>query len=179
MSNARAIRVWLFWSTSWEFISLMIRRVSGGKWSHLGLGFDLDDGRQVYFEALFENGWDGPHPVSELVEFEETRRGQYERHYIPWIDAGRAHELFLRALSMVGKAGYHQWQLLAMWAFERVGRRIGLVVKDDPDRVVCSEGVARVIYPDVDLRDPERPTFDSVNPCSAYLRFKQIVKERS
>jgi hypothetical protein len=68
-------------------------------------------------------------------------------------------------------AAYSEWQLLRMWAHER----LGLSVRSDMTRLVCSEYASRVaIAGGIDLRDWKRKRHDEVTPGSAMRQAVSI-----
>ena len=164
---------WLFWTRTSGFLSWAIRRITNGQWSHMGLGFTGPDG-EVYFEALFQEGWNGPKRFSRLTTWHDEAPGNniYERRELFWLTDDEVAVLYSFARTCVGQQSYSAWQLIRMWYFERIGRRHGLSVRPS-EKVVCSEAVARLLFHHarVDLRDLQRTTFDSVSPQSAYDRY--------
>jgi len=173
----KAEKIFIFWSYVPEFWSKAIVRITGNqlpdksdRWSHMGIIFQLGDGSSEYYEALFEEGFVGPKPLSALVEKLQDKKGELS------IGNADIREVYVPAIyelckGWVGKKGYNQWQLASMWFFERFGRWLGIPVPRSPDKVVCSEVVARLVYPHIDLRDETRTEFDEVNPNSAWRKF--------
>ncbi len=149
----------------------MIAAASDGWASHMGVGFELEDGRQVYYESLIKQGFVGPDPIDKLYAYVHSVAAA--RAII--IDAGLDAQTSARKLSIceanAGTTGYNQWQLASMLMLERYG----LPVPHSPNRWVCSEAAARILYPEIDLRDMRRTTFDAVNPNSAWRRWCEIA----
>jgi hypothetical protein len=176
-----AISVWLFWTArirsplTWLIVRVTGRRLpdKSDAWAHMGVGFTMADGREIYFECLYHDGFAGPKPREKLQAF-WVAGGRLKIHRIPGLTGYAAHRIYLTCSEWVGKKGYFAWQLAMMWAFERLGIR----VPPSPDRLVCSEAAARLLWPHLDLRDEHRD-FDEVNPNSAYRRFLEISSQRA
>ena len=178
-----AVEAFIFWTydpAAW--ISRLIVRITGRQlpdksdaWSHMGIGFKLLSGVDIYYEALFSEGFCGPKSFRKLLVFSETG-GQLAVENIECIGESEVQQVWENCEALIGKRGYYAWQLFSMWAFERFGRFVGAHVPRSPGRVVCSEIVARLLYPYIDLRDEER-AFDEVNPNSAWRKWKQIKKQ--
>lgn len=168
--DPEATAIFVFVAAGEKIFSRLIRRVTG-PWSHMGIGFATSDARLIYFEALFGRGFRGPRPLEDLIAWQGGRSDR--RFRIEWVHSleGLAHLKYVIAKTYVGKAGYGELQLLAMWFFERIGRRLGWHVPRSPGQVTCSEAVARILYRDLDLRDPDHPRFDEVTPTSAWNRL--------
>ena len=176
-----AIHAFIFWSydpSSW--MAPLTVRITGRRlpdksdaWSHMGLGFRFEcaEDDTVYYEALFSDGFCGPKRIWKLMDFEKTG-GRVGIYPIPIYGAAAA-DLKKLCNAWVGRKGYYAWQLVSMWAFERFGRFLGAHVPRSPERVVCSEAVARLVFPALDLRDDARD-FDEVNPNSAWRKWQQI-----
>ena len=158
----------------------MIQRITGlrlpdksDRWSHAGIIFNLDNGESEYYEALFSEGFVGPKPTTHLIEKISEKNGK-----LKILDSGikeiYCQGIYLQCQSWVGKKGYNKLQLVSMWFFERIGRWIGWKIPRSPNKLVCSEAVARLVYPYIDLRDEIRTRFDEVNPNSAYRKFIKI-----
>ena len=178
MNGITAIAAFIFWTASPSAVSRLIVRVTGRQladrsdvWSHMGIGFVFNDLTSVYYEAFFSQGFSGPKPLAKLLNFENAG-GRLHRQTVK-LRPGGAEIKRRECETWVGKRGYYALQLAAMWACERLGTR----VRETPNRVVCSEAVARLLYPEIDLRDSRRTRFDEVNPNSAYRRFKAIEWE--
>jgi len=166
-TEIQAVGAWLFWTRGEGKLSRLIARVIG-RWTHMGIGFDLADGRQVYYEALFNEGFTGPKPWEKIPAWakQHPRRGWSRRG----LDLSQETSELKRRVCQahVGHLGYGKLQLLAMWWFERVGKRYGWHVPRSPNRVVCSEVVSRILCPDITLTTRERSRHDEVTPTSAW-----------
>lgn len=174
--------MFVFFCKGESFISRLILRVS--KWSHCGIGFSgkSDAGVMpwvVYFESLFGKGFRGPYNIADLYAWAAKDPRRKVEIVSLGVSQDMAHEKYVRATTLVGKLGYAEWQLLAMWWFERVGRRFGWHVPRSPEKAVCSESVARILFPEIDLRDPIHDRLDEITPGSLYDALMKWVRERS
>lgn len=180
-----ARRAFIFFSYVPEWWAKAIVWITGGQlpdksdaWSHMGIGFDMAEGSAVYFEAIVEKGFSGPKPIEKLVKKINSSGGRLKVEYLTDLNADGVAWLYDRCEKWVGVKTYSKWQLVRMWFFERFGRRIGLHVRKTPDKLVCSEAVARLIYYyGYDLTDAIRPRFDEVNPNSAFRKWLKTKKE--
>jgi hypothetical protein len=164
----RAVETFLFWTFHDGVLGRMIAAVTDGPWSHMGVAFSLDSGYVVYYEALIRDGVQGPKPIDRLHAF--AARAPKNRFVMVRLDNIGAEQSELKRVAceeMVGNAVYGQFQLATMLLFERYN----IPVFNSPHRVVCSELAARIVAPQVDLRDRRRRRFDEVNPNSAWRRF--------
>jgi len=178
-----AVKVFIFWTAGKSWLSRLIVRVTGRQlsdksdaWSHMGIGFMLEDGKRIYFEALFSQGFTGPKPIEKLLAFRDAGGKlsiQFTSIVGPNAEATRE-----RCLIWKMYKSYYAWQLLMMWAFERVGRFIGWRISRTPGKVVCSEAVGSLVWPFIDLRDEIRTGFDMVNPNSAWRKYQILRQER-
>jgi hypothetical protein len=179
-----ASSIFVFFVKGDSFLSRAIRRITGGTWSHCGIGFtipagamdpELRDhaGEEIYFEALFAKGFSGPRPLSDLYDW--AAKDPERKVVVVRLGGGAdfASEKLVIAQTWCGTVGYAEWQLVAMWFFERIGRRIGLHVPKSTRRVVCSEAVARILYPQIDLTDADHPRLDEVTPVSLYWALQK------
>jgi len=178
--NLTAIKVGLFFSFVPEFASKLIVRVTGKKldnksdaYSHCGVVFEMSDGKIIYYEALFSEGFSGPKPIKKLQAKIIKNDGRFCFWWLS-LDSAVAEQVRLRCENWVGTRGYYAWQLASMWWFERVGRHFGWHVPASPSKMVCSEACARSLFPWIDLRDNDHPRFDEVNPNSVYRRTVEI-----
>jgi len=177
----KAVDILIFWSFVPEWWSKMIVRITGNQlpdksdcWSHMGIIFLLENGESEYYEALFDEGFIGPKPLPALVDKIHNKNGLLKVGETD-IKEIYVQEIYERCQNWVGKKGYYQWQLAFMWFYERIGRFIGWKIPHSPDKVVCSEVVARLIYPRLDLRDEIRTEMDEVNPNSGWRKYLRII----
>jgi hypothetical protein len=172
--------IWLFWTDTGEFWSRAIRFATGGEWSHMGIGFDLEDGTREYYEALFSGGFTGPLKPSKLAEF--LGKDASNRCCIIRLDPrqfgyspGVLFEIHAncKAWSTAGAShrGYNRVQLAGMLLFERWG----VPLRHSENKVVCSEAVSRLLERIVDLRDYRHTSHDTVSPASAWRRVMSIL----
>ena len=122
----------------------------------------------VYFEALFETGFCGPEYLQNLFAWRDADKRRSVAVLWLRVSPDLAQKKFLEASILVGKLGYAETQLLSMLWFERVGKYFGFKVPKSLDRVVCSQAVAQILAPEIDLRDSVHTQFDEVTPGSAY-----------
>lgn len=107
----------------------------------------------------------GPRTLSDLQSWAE-KPGRRLAVLPTSIRGAAAERVHRQAQSWVGRVGYFAWQLAGMWAFER----LRIPVRKSPGKVVCSEAVARLVFPELDLRDAFRD-FDAVNPASGWRKY--------
>ena len=170
--DAKVISMFVFFAAGETWFSGLIKKVCGG-WSHMGIGFRLDDGSAEYFEALYAKGVRGPKPLQDLIDWSwEVPSRQVAIVNLPWIPPYICERKYGISRTYVGMAGYGELKLLVMWCFEKVSRKIGLKLLDSTRQVVCSTFAARVLYPDYPLTDKVRLTDDEVTPGSAW----EVVK---
>lgn len=176
--NLVVIRCFIYWTRDdRSLVSWLIRRVTGCDWSHVGIGFAFVDSCDnpagcVAFEALFGLGFVGPTPWQDILAWaKQPGRSIMTEDVIP-PSLMMLQEKYALALRLVGALGYAVWQLLAMWGFERLGIR----VPRSPRRVVCSEIVARILFPEIELRTDGR-SFDEVTPCSLLHAVQKVMRE--
>jgi hypothetical protein len=147
----------------------------------MGIGFDLGDGKREYFEALFSEGFSGPHDPAKLAEF--RARDHHNRlaiveldpRIIPYTPAD-VFAIHAQALSWATKGsadhkGYGRMQLASMLLFER----FGIPLRHSESRVVCSEADSRLLVRILDLRSIRNDTHDTVSPASAWLRTMTVL----
>lgn len=176
-----ATSIFVFFCKGDSLLSRAIMRITGGPWSHCGIGFTIPKGScaefpeadQVYFEALFGKGFNGPRPLSDVYDWEAKNPERKVLVVRVGGVAAFATSKLVIAQTWVGTVGYAEWQLVAMWFYERIGRRIGLRVPRSTSRVVCSEAVARILHPQIDLTDADHPRLDEVNPVSLYWALQK------
>jgi hypothetical protein len=171
----QADEAFIFWTRGTSALSRLIVRVTGGQlpdhsdaWSHMGLGFYMADGTQEYFEALAGRHVQGPKPLSKLKAWVQSDpRHRCHIELLP-LDKQTSQLKYQIVRSWVGTVGYSLWQLYIIWRTERFSWPMRAVWPG----VVCSELVARVLAPEVDLTDSYRTIPDAVNPNSAWRAWK-------
>ena len=158
-----AVRVFVFWTCGTSAISRLIQRVDGSPWSHMGIGFVMDNQEELYFEALFGLGFVGPRAWTDVIRWAARIPGRrWSRIDLPQLDAV-ADEKFIVARTLVGRLGYHAWQLVLMYLMLRFGCRVAR----SRNRVVCSEAVSQIVFPELNLSCRIPPRHDEVTPASA------------
>jgi hypothetical protein len=124
-----------------------------------------------YFENLLTRGFRGPHPLSHMADWvSRDRRRTWNIRSLPLTpsQAQAVHDACI-AWAGVVRRGYNAAQLAAIWASIRFGRP----VPRTPTRGICSEDVARLLFPILDLREPGK-SFDHADPNSVYRRYLQL-----
>ena len=177
-----AVKTFIFWTAGKSWLSRLIIRITGRQlldksdaWSHMGLGFELEDGKRIYYEALFSEGFVGPKPMDKLLAFRDAG-GKLSIQFTS-IVGPMAERVRDRCVVWTVYKSYYAWQLVLMWAFERVGRFVGWRLRRTPGKVVCSEAVAALVWPFMDLRDEIRTEFDAVNPNSGWRKYQVLRQE--
>ena len=160
--------------------SIMIQEATGGKWSHVAIGFEKDDPRNpiVYFESSCdhdsgssEDGLRGPLPFKELIRWqckdEQHRRLQMVDIYL---DAERAMTSFKFLLSMVGHIHYAHLQVIlnmsALLFPLQIVRRYA-----SREHWTCSEAFARAMPYDIQIEALKvgEVTYDYIMPSGSRL----------
>jgi hypothetical protein len=195
-SLASASDIFVFFCRGEGLLSRSIMRITDGQWSHCGIGFTIPaksvppdsplrpplstsvDVYEVYFEALFRKGFQGPRAISHIYDWKakDPRRDVIVVRL--GVDPAVATEKLIMAQTLVGLVGYAAWQLVAMWAFERFGRSMGCHVPRSRRRVVCSEAVATILYPQIDVTDAHHTRLDEVTPVSLYWAIQRYLGMR-
>lgn len=158
------IGMWLFWTYKPSLSSWIISRVAGGPWAHMGVGWRFADGTDAYSEALVAHDIVIDRPLVRLRAMVAQGGGRRAVRCDLSVSIAGAERAYALARSMQARATYSEWQLIQMWAHERLNMR----VPQHPDQVVCSEYASRVAAAaGVDLRDLRHRTHDEVTPPSA------------
>lgn len=144
--------------------------MTDGPWAHMGLAFGMSDESGQYCEALMGENVTGPKDVAKLTALQAENSKTRIAFVLLQLTPEECEQKRQLCFAWRGVMTYSKPQLLAMAMFERYG----LPVPHSPSRVVCSEFVARVLYPQIDLRDLRRTRFDEVNPNSAWRRLMEI-----
>ena len=177
MTTPTPTQLYVGFSRGDSWLSRLIIKLTG-LWSHCFLFFAAPEAIESidawYYESNFGKGVEGPKPWQKLVDWAKrgkTRRWELIQVYgdLEWIAAVEE-----RARGMVGRKGYGELQIAWLWAKIRFGRK----VPPSPDQVICSEFVARCLAPELDIRDPQHPTFEEVTPGSIYKRLMQRQESR-
>lgn len=163
------IQVLPFWTYAADSrISRIITGITKSAFSHTGIAFRFADGRCEYFEALLSDGFNGPKDGHKLTVF-----GLQPGNRLQILPLSASEDnvagMYLTAMAMRG-AGYNTVQLLSIALSERYGVPVPL----SPNKMICSEAHARILYPFYDVRDLYRPRFEAVTPQSAWVRHLEI-----
>ena len=166
----KALTTFIFWNYAVTASSKLICFGTDGHFGHVGMGFEMEDGSQVYYEALAGKGIVGPRTWYDQLAFIRADSRRYVARETVSTDV--TFSTAKRALcdSYVGSLSYSVPQLATMALFERY--RIPMF--RTKTRVVCSEFVSMVLCPEIDLRDRRRPRHDMVNPNSCWRRWLEI-----
>ena len=155
------------WGDAWW--SRLISKLTGGP-SHVALGFDDQGDNGEYYEALAGHKVRGAIPYREAQDWQVRRPKTRRLEFVRISDNPELIERkLLTAKTWVGAAGYGHFQLLAMLCFIKFGWRVPKSI----GRVVCSELVARILYPDIDLT--EGHPLDAVTPANVYNAAKALI----
>ena len=164
------MKVRCFYTFSGSKIAMLARWSTNGPFGHMGIAFERADGSIDCFEARSDEGFVGPFPIEEMAAYVDTRSGHFLIGNALDLAPTDVSNIYTAAMNMVGNVSYSKMQLGLMFLSERYGVRL----RHSPNKVVCSEAVARLLYPHVDLRDCDHSTFDVVSPNSAYWRMCEI-----
>ncbi len=183
-----AVRVGSYWTAGPYFLSLAIRycnRRDLSNWaqvSHQGLCFEFSDGTRERHEALASEGW-CIKPWDTLDAFAHRWKSVV---YVKWfsdIKTAKSDAIYQASMEWVGKkTSYSVVQIFGFAIAESfLGRILGLSLKDDPSRVICSEGACRLISgcaPEWDLRTNKNDTFDAVSPQASLDQCRVLCLQR-
>lgn len=144
-------------------LSKLICKITGGRYSHSAIGFRLSDGTEVYYEALVGKGFRGPKPLTHLVEWQaENRARRLLVHELLDVTAVEAENARLVTETFSSCVTYSEWQLFLFWMLVRLGADL---FADTPNRVICSEIVARILITiGINLRIEDTQLFDEIPP---------------
>jgi len=166
----RLVNVRIFYTFSGSIIAKLAVFATKGPWGHVGIAFEYSDGSIVCFEARSDEGFVGPFPFQDVKDYVNARGGKYFIGKPLEIDTEDVQKIYQKAISMIGSVSYSKGQLGLIFLAERYG----LPIRRSPNKIVCSEGVAVLVYPNVDLRDCDHDTVDKVTPNSVYYRDCEI-----
>jgi len=169
MSTDLPLAVIPFWTYKADSrVSRMIASITRSPFSHTGVAFRFAGGRIEYFESLLSDGFQGPKDGEELDQFAIKPGNRLQCLALPTTGDTTA-AIYASALAMRG-SGYNTAQLI--WI--ALSRRYGTPVPSSPNRVICSEAHARILYPFFDIRDIHHRRFDDVTPHTAWIRHLEI-----
>ena len=195
MSEPIITRVAVYWTACPEPFSRGIRYFTRpglmplplARVSHVGLRFEGlfgNPGEQslesIVHEALYDSGWVA-RPWSKLVDF--AARDPRNLVVFDWLDipSDQAQRIYLSSLDWIGeKRSYGRGQIMGfLVAQSLLGRTLGLSLKNDQAKVICSEGVACHVCLGTDgrfdYRQTQHESFDAVSPESALQRHLQLT----
>jgi len=164
-----------YWTDAPAWWCWMVKRITGSRWPHIGVFFEWPDGRRLRAEALTdglkrERGIVGPQSWDSLVAF-VAKPGCAACYTVLTAGQPSVAQMYSEAQFLQRFASYSEWQLLRMWAHER----LGIPVRGDMTRLVCSEYASRVaIAGGMDFRDRKRKRHDEVTPGSAMRQAVSI-----
>jgi len=158
----------VFFSRTNSWLSRAIQRVMKCYWSHVGLIFLFPSGKVEYTEALFGKGVTAPRPLSDLLTW-SSLPGNGVKPIPVNLPPEKVAKMWLLAKTYRRTVGYGELQLFCLWAFVRFGFRL----PHTPNHVVCSELVARLLYPEIDCRPADR-TFDEVLPRDVLAKLESL-----
>ena len=159
----------IFFTASRGPIEWLIRRVTGGEFSHCGIKIDDE-----YYEAHAfgeSKGFRGPKPWVKLSSWARLPGNRLEVVYLPEVDYAGVETVraWCHEEANKRKRGYSLGNLLQIWACVRFLGRLGFVPKSDPSRLICSESAVRALRQvGIELTSEEYPTADSIDPNEAY-----------
>jgi hypothetical protein len=148
----------------------LARWATQGPWGHVGIVIEHLNGDMELFEALAGEGFVGPRPLQESLDYLDGIGGKYLLSHPLQLSTDQASKVYAASMAMVGSVTYSKLQLIGMFFSERYGIRL----RRSPKRVVCSEACARLVYPFLDMRDCSHPQFDTISPNSLYWRHCEL-----
>jgi hypothetical protein len=174
-----------FWTMNYDSVlSRVIARLTDGPFSHMGVAFYDCDGRGEYFESLRDEGFVGPRPVDDLIQWGAQKHHKVRIVRLPCSDiaASRMYETARGWSRADTRIHYPKTQLFMMALHERYR----IPVPTSTRRAVCSEIVTRLCLihsvlslvakgTEVDFRDFRRTKADMVNPNSAWRRMCEMA----
>lgn len=174
MSVVKIKKVYIFTSRGRGFLSNAIAfNTAPVSWfpqlknvpSHAGLAFEKETGETVYFESHSPEGWRGPMPIQKLETWVSKKPKQWVKYREVDLKADERERVWQKCHE---KLRYPPWMdyrelqiggmLLRRFLRTRVKRS---------ETPVCSEAVAKILYPYYDLRlwEGKRPIgFDEITP---------------
>lgn len=158
------------WGDAWW--SRAITKLTDGGPSHVAIGFDWLGDNGEYYEALFGRGVRGPIPYRYVQDWAAKSPDRVLKFWPLSGCRDLADRKRLTAEMWVGAVGYGHLQILAML----LRKKIGWNVRRSIGRVVCSEYVARVLWPEFDLRDGRE--FDEVTPANLWRSAQALAVGR-
>ena len=127
----------------------LIKLITGGKYNHSLVMFQLDSGGQVYFESYWKKdkttgktGMIGPIPYMELLDWSIKKPGRIIHvHEMPY-SPKQCQKAYSLCFSLVGKRSYAHYQLIGNAVANLFN--LGRPKSSSPNAWTCSEAVARI-----------------------------------
>lgn len=120
------------------------------EWQHVGLGFEFASGERIRHEALLSEGWTAKESWRNLQEFSDTPRNRVRVWWLPIRGLPLA-ALYAESDSWVGqRRSYAVEQIMRIAVGHSIAGRavrnvLGVGLLPRPHRVICSEGVTRLL----------------------------------
>ena len=154
-------------------LALAIASVTGSFVSHAGVIFLFRDG-EAAFPACYEaktTGFRGPVHLRDIVSEWTGPLRNFHIRWLPDVPYYSVTEKFRRAHRWAyNKQGYDWLAILQIWLHARLGLP---PIKHDERKLICSEAVARLIYPEYDVRFGG--TFDLVTPGYLFREINRLL----
>lgn len=133
--------------------------------SHTGLMFVRNSGESEYFESHSPEGWRGPKPKSRLEDW----AGDHEKRWFKMrpldVSIEEAQALYQSCSDRLTDPDWIDYPEHQIWEMAKAKLFKGDIKRSKG--VICSEAVAKILYPYFDLRlwSGKRPiTFDEITP---------------
>ena len=133
--------------------------------SHAGLMFTKEDGTKFYYETHSPDGWQGPTPIKWLEDWVAKDDKRWVRYRELNLTQQEMNKVWVRASEKLMDPAWMDYRELQI-AGMLLRRIFKFRVKMSPSPV-CSEAVAKMLYPYYDLRiwPGKRPCgFDEITP---------------
>ena len=142
--------------------------------SHARIGFILEDGSHVYYEAreFTDKGFTGPIPEMKIALWKQKNQGAWTRKYfLDWaISPEAAERIHQRSIEMTGVWTYSMRQNILVG----VHRFTGIPIPETLNAVNCSESVTRLLDLELHLGwRKKRP--DSMTPSDLEDAIRGVV----
>ena len=173
--KALKARVFFTCGPWWDVVSLGIRWFSRRTWrkclaevSHCGLEFDCDDGFAYVAESLGAEGWNVKRSRLDL----RLAKGKKVLRFDVDLTAAQLEAAWNIAQGWVGYKAYDHRLIVKLAARGTfLGRMLGRTVRNDMNRLDCSEGVSYLLWlatdGKMDMREPPARAFGAVTPQMA------------
>ena len=152
------------------------------KFQHVGFVFEDRYGHRERHEALYSEGWHIKR-WDTLRRFAERPGCRVEVIWLDTLDPSRVADLWRESCSWEGRMSYDATHIIGLAILNSLfGRAVlqpcGMTIANDPHKVFCSEGCARLLFaffPRIDLRKRSCDTWDSVTPNDARIRLRALL----